>query len=320
MSNPAPRHGSLQFFPRKRAARILPNVNWHSVGLNGNKKDAGLLGFIGYKVGMMSAYLKDNTAHSLTKGQKIIIPVTIIECPTLKILSTRFYKDKKVLGEVMNKNLDKELKRKIKIGKNIKGSIEEMEKKDFDDARVIVYSQVRKTGIKKSPDILEIGLSGSKEQKIEWIKNNFNKEISVKDVIKEGVVDVHAVTKGKGLQGTIKRFGLTLKGHKSEKGQRTLGSGGPWHPSRVDFTQPRAGQMGFFTRVVYNNKIVNSGSINEKDINPNHGFKHYGKIRTDYLIVRGSIQGPQKRALVIAYPIRPSKARVKLNYEFIELR
>ena len=311
-----PRHGSLQFFPRVRAKKIMPRVNWNAV--SAGKKEKGMLGFIGYKVGMMSAYLRDNTPHSLTKGQRIIIPVTIIECPTLKILSVRFYKYGKVIGEVLNQNLDKELKRKIKMPKKVNKKLEDFS--DFDDVRVVAYSQVKKTGIKKSPDILEIGLSGTAGEKLDWVKNNLSKEISIKDVLKEGIVDVHGITKGKGLQGTIKRFGLTLKAHKSEKGRRTLGSGGPWHPSRVDFTQPRAGQMGFFTRVVYNNKIVNVGNISEKDINPSSGFKHFGKIKTDYLILRGSIQGPVKRALVIAAPLRASKKRSKLNYDFIELR
>eukprot|EP00825_Cyclidium_porcatum_P033638 TRINITY_DN3560_c0_g1_i8.p1 TRINITY_DN3560_c0_g1~~TRINITY_DN3560_c0_g1_i8.p1 ORF type:complete len:141 (-),score=28.43 TRINITY_DN3560_c0_g1_i8:24-446(-) len=88
MTNPKPRHGSLQFYPRSRSTRMLPRVSWNAIA----KKD-GILGFIGYKVGMKSAYVKDNTPHSLTKGKRITMPVTIIECPTMKILSVRFYKD-----------------------------------------------------------------------------------------------------------------------------------------------------------------------------------------------------------------------------------
>ncbi len=316
-----PRHGSLQFYPRSRAKQILPRVNWDAVSgaIIGQKKEVGLLGFIGYKVGMSSAYIKDDTPNSLTKGKRIIIPVTIIECPTIKILSIRFYKDKKLIGEVINKNLDKELKRVLKLPKKENKKIEDYEK-DADDARIIAYSQVKKTGIKKAPNIKEIGLMGSFDEKMNFIKSYFSKEISVKDVFKEGLVDVHGVTKGKGLQGTIKRFGLTLKSHKSEKGQRTLGSGGPWHPARVDYSQPRAGQMGYFTRIVYNNKIVNVNSISEKDINPGTGFKNFGKIKTDYLIVQGSIQGASKRPLVISYPLRQTKKQIKRNYEFLELR
>lgn len=310
------RHGSLQFYPRVRAKRYLPRVNWSPI----SRKEATLLGFIGYKVGMKSAYVKDNTPHSLTKSKKIIIPVTIIECPSIKILSVRFYKDKKVIGEVLNSNLDKELKRKIKLPKAVKKKIEDFKEGDYDDVKAIVYSQAKKTVVKTVPDVHEIGLSGELNQKLDFIKTHLNKEILIRDVFKEGLVDIRGVTKGKGFQGTIKRFGLTLKGHKSEKGVRSLGSGGPWHPSRVDFTQPRAGQMGFFTRVVYNTKIVSVGNINEKDINPKSGFKYYGIIKTEYLIVAGSIQGDSKRQVLITSALRPNKKINKKNYELLELR
>jgi large subunit ribosomal protein L3 len=309
-----PRKGSLQFYPRKRANRILPRVNWKPL----KKEGTGLLGFICYKVGMKSAYVKDNTPHSLTKGKRITFPVTILECPTIKILSTRFYKKGKVSGEVLNKNLEKELKRKIKVPKEVKKKIEDFT--DYDDIRLLAYSQVKKTGIKKTPDLLEIGLSGTKEEKLAFVKENVNKEISIKDVFKEELVDIHGVTKGKGTQGPTKRFGLSLKTHKEEKGQRGPGSGGPWHPARVEYTQPMAGQMGFFSRVSYNKKILVIGSINEKDINPKEGFRHFGKVKNDYIITLGSVQGPRKRQLAITPALRPTKDTLKRNYEFLNLR
>jgi len=312
------RHGSLQFWPRSRAHKILPGVSWQPI--SNNLKEVGLMGFICYKVGMKSAYVKNNTPNSLTKGKRVIIPVTILECPTLRILSVKFYKNKNVIGEVLASNLDKELKRKIKLPKKAGKKIEDFKSGDYDDIRVVVYSQVKKTGIKKTPDIKEIAISGSLGDKLKFVHDNLHKEISIKEVFKDQIVDIRGVTKGKGLQGTIKRFGTTLKSHKSEKGQRTLGSGGPWHPSRVDYTQPRAGQMGFFTRVVYNSKIVYIGNTSEKDINPAGGFQHFGTIRGDYIVLEGSIQGPQKRQVLITHALRPVKTHSKKSYEFVELR
>lgn len=314
-----PRRGSLQFYPRKRAKKFLPRVSWSSL----KKEGVGLLGFIGYKVGMKSAFVRDNTAYSHTKGKRIAIPVTILECPTMKILSVRFYKDNKVAEEVLNSELDKELKRKLKLPKQagVKKKLEGLEKReDFDDVRVVVYSQVKKTGIKKTPDISEVGISGSLKEKLDFVEKNLKKEISVKDVFETEVVDIRGVTKGKGFQGPTKRFGLSLRFHKSEKGVRGPGSLGPWHPARVTFRAPMAGQMGFFTRVVYNNKIVDVNSINEKDINPKQGFKKFGKIKTDYVILYGSIQGPSKRQLLITAPLRASKKQTKKSYELVELR
>jgi large subunit ribosomal protein L3 len=310
------RKGSLQFYPRVRAKKILPRVSWDFL----SKDEIGLLGFIGYKAGMKSAYVRDNTPHSLTKGQRIIVPVTIIECPTMRIFSIRFYKNKKVIGEVLSSDLDKELQKKIKIPKAVKKKIEDYKEGDYDDIRIIVYSQVKKTGIKKKPDLAELGISGKLNEKLDFVKNNLAKEISISDVFTEGVVDVRGVTRGKGNQGPTKRFGLSLRSHKSEKGVRGPGSGGPWHPARVEYTQPMAGQMGYFTRVVYNNKIVLIGKINEEDINMKGGFKKFGNIKNDYLIVQGSIQGPVKRQLLITTPLRASKKQTKKNYEFIELR
>ncbi len=305
-----PRRGSLQYWPRKRAKKILPSVNWQAV----SKEKKGLLGFIGYKVGMASAVLKDNTEHSMTKGQKIITSVTIVECPPLKILSVRFYKNGRPVKEVLVGG-DKELKNKIKPVK--KKEKHDLDFKDYDEIRVIVYSTVNKTSIKKSPDLTEIAIGGSKEEQLETAKNFLNKEIPIEEVFKEGLVDVRGVTKGKGLCGPVKRFGISHRFHKSEKGVKKVGSIGPWHPARVMFTVPMAGQTGFFTRINYNNKIIASGKINEKNINPGRGFEHYGKINTDYLIIRGSLQGPAKRQLLLTQPFRPTKKQVKKKFEFV---
>ncbi|MGV8152103.1 MAG: 50S ribosomal protein L3 [Candidatus Nanoarchaeia archaeon] len=318
-NNNPPRHGSLQFYPRVRAAKYLPRVNWKHI----NKEGTGLSGFIGYKVGMKSAYVKDNTPHSMTKGQRIVIPVTILECPNVKILSVRFYKQGALKTEIINDNLDKELKRKIKLPKaaDTKKKLEEMEKsRDFDDIKLVIYSQVKKTSVKKSPDITEVALKGNIDEKINFVKNNIGKEISIKSAFIDHIVDIRGVTIGKGFQGIVKRYGAHLKAHKSEKGLRSLGSGGPWHPSRVTFRELRAGQMGFFSRVAYNIKVVNVGNINEKDINPGEGFKHYGKINTDYVLLFGSVPGPRKRQLLITSTLRENKKHSKKNYEFIEIR
>ncbi len=168
--------------------------------------------------------------------------------------------------------------------------------------------------------LIRKGVSGNLSEKLNFIKENLTKEISVKDVIDEEIVDVRGVTRGKGTQGPTKRFGLALRSHKSEKGVRGPGTGGSWHPARVEFMQPMAGQMGFFTRAVYNNKVIAIGNISEKEINPKQGFKYFGKIKTEYIILRGSIQGPVKRQLLITSPLRKSKKQIKKNYEFLELR
>jgi len=306
----SPRKGSLQFWPRKRARKFLPRVNWNAIDSSKNLK-----GFICYKAGMASAIVKDNTPNSMTKGKKIAIPVTILECPQLKIFSVRFYKNEKVMQDIIAENLDKELKRKLKLPKKINKKIENV--KDYDDVSVIVYSQVKKTNIKKTPDLSEIGLSGSVEDKIKFIKENLGKEISILDIFPKGqLVDLRGLTKGKGTQGPVKRFGIKLKFHKSEKGRRRPGSLGPWHPARVIFRVPMAGQLGTFSRVVYNNKIIEMANAKEKPIT---NLKNYGDIKADYVIVKGSVQGPTKRQLLITAALRGTKKQLKKDYEVLEI-
>ena len=307
MAPSAPRRGSLQYWPRKRARKALPSINWKALN-----SDSKFKGFICYKAGMASAFVKDETPDSMTKGKKIVVPATILECPSMKIFSVRFYKNGKVAKEILAEGLDKELKRKVKLPKVSKKSELEGE---FDDVRAICYSIVKKTNIKKTPDLSEIALGGSYEDKIKFLKENLGKEISVSSIFEKGnLADVRGLTKGKGLQGPVKRFGITLKSHKSEKGQRRPGTIGSFHPTRVTFRAPMAGQIGMFTRVTYNHKILEIGKEKFKNI------KNFGDIKTDYVIVAGSVQGPEKRQLLLTAPLRETKKQKKKNYEVIELR
>lgn len=316
--------GSLQFYPRVRAKKVVPSVNWkpletpldskHQTGQGG----VGLMGFVGYKVGMTSVWAKDSGVDSMTKGKKVVVPATLIECPTMKIYSVRFYKDGKVAKDVVVSN-DKILKKSVRLGEKLS---EFKEVEDFDDVRVVMFSGVGKTGIgKKKVDLIEVGVSGSKDEKLVFIKGNLGKEISVNDVfIGGGLVDVRGVTKGYGTCGPVKRFGIALKDHKSEKGQRRPGSLAPWHPARVTFRAPQAGQTGYHNRICYNSLILEIGKIDEKDVNKKGGFKNYGNIKNDYLILRGSVPGPAKRGIVVTQALRPTRYQAKKKYEVLELR
>ena len=66
----------------------------------------------------------------------------------------------------------------------------------------------------------------------------------------------------------------------------------------------------------YNNKIIDMGKAKGKF----NGIKNFGDIKTDYIIVKGSIQGVPKRQLLITAPLRETKKTKKVNYELIELR
>nr|AJS12329.1 50S ribosomal protein L3P [uncultured archaeon] len=302
-----PRAGSLQFWPRKRAEHFLPSVNWKPV------KGEGILGFIAYKVGMATALVKDTTDKSMTANKRIYIPVTILETPNMKIFSVRFYNHGQVIKEVVV-STDSLLKKVVRIPKTA-GKLEIPPV--YDDIRILVYSLAHQTTVKKTPDLAELAIGGG--NKLDLVKSLIGKEITVKNVLKFSLLDVRGLTKGKGLEGAVPRFGITLKSHKSEKGVRRPGSLAPWHPARVTFRTPQAGQLGMFTRVHYNLRIINLNTITEKNINPGTGFKNYGRVQTSYVIVKGSVQGPPKRQILITPALRPTKEQVKKKYEFMEL-
>ncbi len=304
-----PRFGSLQFYPRKRAAKFLHSVNWAPV--NGE----GLVGFIVYKVGMGSIFVKDFSDKSMTSGKRIVVPATILEAPRMKAFSVRFYKNGKIIKEIIVSN-DKELKRKLKIPKIIKNFDSEVPK-EHDNIRIIFYSLVKQTSLKKTPDLIEIAIKGN--NKLEFVKSLIGKEINITEFFKYDLVDVRGLTKGKGLQGPVKRFGIGLKQHKSEKGVRRPGSLGPWHPARVTFRTPMAGQLGLFSRIHYNQKIIAINNIEKKNINPKAGFKHYGEIKGDYVIIKGSVQGPAKRQVLLTPAFRATKHQSKKKYEMLEV-
>lgn len=311
----SPRKGSLQFWPRKRASKFLPSVNWK--GINSGKN---IKGFIGYKAGMTSVEVKDSTPNSMTKDKKIIIPSTIIECPPMKIFSIRFYKNGKVAKDILAEHVDKELKRVVKLPKQGKNPVDNLNSGEYDDVSVIAYSQVKKTKIKKTPDLTEIGLTGTIDDKLNFIKTHLNKEISINEVFSQGeLIDIRGLTKGKGFAGPVKRFGITLRFHKSEKGVRKVGSIGPWHPARVTYRVPMAGQLGMFTRVHYNQKILHI--VKSEDPNKKiNNIKNYGETNTDYILVYGSVQGPSKRQILLTTSLRPSKMQKKKIFEFMEVK
>lgn len=306
-----PRHGTLQFWPRRKAKKAYAKVrSWFS------SKNTNLLGFVGYKVGMTHIVVRDSRSHSLTKNESVVWPVTVIECPGIKIFSLRFYKKTpyglKVVSEVFNPKLDKELGRKVKLPKKkeFEVKLKELEGKteEFDDFRVNIYTQPKKTGIgKKKPEILELAIGGKTvKEKFEYIKGLLDKEIKVSDILKVGnKIDVHSVSKGKGFQGTVKRFGMQLRSHKSEK-KRRANVYGDEGTGKILWGMSMPGRLGFNLRTEYNKDLLFIGDKPE-NVNPKGGFLHYGLVKNDYLLIRGSVPGHIKRLITITEPIRGTK-------------
>lgn len=285
-----PRRGTIQFWPRKRAKRIYARVRYWK-----QSNDVKPLGFAGYKTGMTHIMLVDNGKNSPTKGEVISHAVTIVECPPIKVAGIRVYRNKKAVTDILAQNLDKEAGRKLNIPKKKNESeLDKFEKAT--DVRLIVQTQPKLTTIgKKKPEIFEIALGGSINDKIKFAKDILGKELNIKDVFKEGNhVDIHAITKGKGFQGPVKRFGVMLRQHKAEKTKRGPASLGPWHPHHGNFSVPHAGQMGYHQRLEHNKWILKIAEPNE--VNSKAGFGRYGIVKNSALLIKGSVAGAAKES------------------------
>jgi large subunit ribosomal protein L3 len=300
-----PRSGSMQYWPRKRAKRELARVNsWAKI------KEAKPLGFIGYKAGMVHISFLDNRPKSMTKDEEISFPVTVIECPTMKVAGINFYEmdvyGLRLRSTVLSDSMDKELGRKISLPKNVKKKVEDV--KDFDEIRLLVYTQPKLIKVLgKKPKIGEVALGGKKEEQLKFAQEKLGKEISVEEVFKEGdLLDAHGVTKGKGFQGTVKRYGVSIRSHKSEKVKRGAANLGAWTPSRVSYRQPLPGKMGYHLRTDFNKWLMKIGK-NGKEVTPKSGFPNYGIIKNDYVLIKGSLPGPRKRVITLTQATRPNR-------------
>ena len=199
-----PRAGSLQYWPRKRTKRIYPNICSYP-----KVNEAKPLAFAGYKAGMTRIFFTDNKKGSPTQGQNVSHSVTVLETTPLFVLGLRAYSGT-VVTEIYAKEIPKELKKGLKAPKDIKKSGGKI--KDFSEIKLIVCTQPKKTGFgKKTPEMFEIGIGGNPEEQKKLAMEKLGKEIKVEEVFKEGdFVDSISVTKGKGFQGVVKRYGVKL--------------------------------------------------------------------------------------------------------------
>jgi large subunit ribosomal protein L3 len=320
-----PRHGSMQFWPRKRASGVMPRVRSWKIG-----QEPNLSGFIGYKVGMCHVMAKDTLKSSLTKGDTISVPATILECPPMRIAAARVYaQDEFGNNRVINTivlSSDKVIKHggfkplsKASLSSNIKKlqQITSDSSSNAKEIRLVVFSNISKGFLsRKVPLFLEVPIAKDIQSAVSFISDKIDKDIKVSDVFSEGgYADVHGITKGKGVSGPVKRFGISIRAKKSEKTKRGPGSLGPWTgEGPVMYRVAHAGQMGFFQRVDYNKYILKIDSDPNK-INNKSGFHRYGKVKHEYLLIKGSVQGPAKRPIVLSFPIRihPTKEKFKVE-------
>ena len=314
----APRRGSMAFYPRVRARSLESRIrSWADPKL----EKSSLLGFAGYKVTNLNVLSVDDREKTPNFGKNVMNSSTLIATPPLKIIGVRAYTEttygRNAVFDAFAKDSDKFLSKKAPF-KFKEGKLEEInshvDKIKYVVAVVSSYPNSASLSQKK-PFVWEIPIGGKDtKSKIGYVVNNFGKQVSIKDVFEAGqCVDISAITRGKGVEGPITRFGVKRKQHKSRKSVRALGTLGPISPAVVTYTVPRQGQRGFHQRTEYNKRILiisNSDKDSDFKINPKGGFEHYGLVKNDYIIVKGSVAGVPKRLIKMRFPIRAISKKV----------
>ncbi len=291
--------------------------------------------------------------------KEIVEAVTIIETPPMVIVGVIGYvqtpRGLRSIATVWAEHLSDEFKRRLYKNWSVckKKAFTKYSKKYSSDAseiqsglqkikdnctvvRVIAHSQIRKIGLRqKKAHVMEIQLNGgSVAEKVDWAYSHFEKTVDVKGIFaQDELIDVIGVTKGKGYEGVTTRWGTRKLPRKTHKGCRKVACIGAWHPSRVMFSVPRAGQNGFHHRSEMNKKIYRIGNgsdaasgttefdITQKAITPMGGFPHYGMVREDFLMLKGACVGTKKRVVTLRKSLHGQASRIaqeKVTLKFID--
>merc|ERR1711907_84187 len=337
-----PRHGSLGFLPKKRCTKSKGKIK--SFPLDQPEAKPHLTAFMGYKAGCTHITRDVDKPGSKAHKKEVVEAVTIIEAPPivvvgmvgyletprgLKSLCTvwaqhlsneckrRFYKN---WGASKNKKAFSKYVKKYEEGTGIDKEVERIQKY-CTILRVLCHTQISKMNFRqKKAHICEIQVNGgSMADKIAFAKDLFEKKVAIDEVFEQNeMIDTIAITKGKGFEGVVTRWGVTKLPRKTHKGLRKVACIGSWHPSRVKFTVARAGQNGYHHRTEINKKVYKIGSgvrqadgtykhdnattefdLTVKGITPLGGFPHYGEVNEDYIMIKGAVPGSRKRLITM---------------------
>merc|ERR1711865_67426 len=345
-----PRNGHLGYLPKRRTKHHKGTIR--SYPKDDKSKPVHLTAFMGYKAGMTHVvrYMEKREGKKTIK-KDVVDAVTVVECPPITVIGMVGYietpRGLRGLTTVWAQNLSEGVKRRFyknyyRANKKTDGprafSKYSTEKYSGDSktnkkhvnrdisrvrkycatVRVLCATNVndKRNFRQKKAHIMEIQVNGgSVEDKVKWAVDHFEKTVKVSEVFnKDEMIDTISITRGKGTQGVIKRFGVTRLPRKTHRGLRKIACIGAWHPSAVKWTVGRVGNLGYYHRTQLNQKIykVGAGAMggvdnnasteydpHTKNITPLGGFPHYGIVNDDFLLLKGAVMGPRKRQITI---------------------
>lgn len=343
-----PRHGNLGFLPKKRTKHHYGKIK--SFPKDDDSKPCHMTGFMGFKAGMTHIVRQVAKPGSKLNNKDVVEAVTILETPPVVAVGFVGYVETprglRALTTVFAGHLDDSVKRRFyknwykskkraftkyskKYSANEMDVMVERAKKYCSVIRLLVHTQVGKAKVgQKKAHLKEIQINGGKNaaEKVDYCKDLFEKEIRLGDVFEQNsMIDIIGVTKGRGIDGVVTRWGVTRLPRKTHRGLRKVACIGAWHPARVQFQVPRAGQNGYHHRTEINKKIYRIGlketvndanteeDITEKPITPLGGFPHYGEINEDWVMIKGSVCGTKKRLVTLRQSLLPQTSRDALE-------
>jgi large subunit ribosomal protein L3e len=283
----------LGYLPKRRTKHKKGTIR--SYPKDDKSKAVHLTAFSGYKAGMTHVvrYMEKKEGKKTIK-KDVVEPVTVIECPAMKIVGFKGYietpRGLRGLTTVWAQTLPESLKRRFyknwMVAKERNGgkAFTKYAKKWTVDAkdkthvnrdiqrirkycttvRVIIATQIDKLRNfrQKKSHVMEIQVNGGDvAAKVKWCQDNLEKDVRVSEVFeKDEMVDTISITRGKGTCGVIKRFGVNRLPRKTHRGLRKVACIGAWHPSAVKWTVARTGNLGFFHRTQMNQKVYRVGA------------------------------------------------------------
>ncbi|MDA4137090.1 MAG: 50S ribosomal protein L3 [Thaumarchaeota archaeon] len=309
----APRRGSLAYRPRARAGRFIPSVHtWPKVATN----TPTLLGFPAVKVATMHSISLDDREKTPNFGKPLFNPTSVLAVPETTVIGLRLYAREngaeKAVGEVYAKTLPKGVDKKTSM--EPEKFVEAWKSKFSSLYRISALVSITPSdaGIsQKRPIVFEVGVGGGDiAGQVDYVTKLLGTGVKFSAIFKAGnYVDVIGITKGKGFEGPVTRFGIKRKQHKSRKSVRAVGVIGPWHPAAVMYTVARAGQHGFHQRTETGKRILSISNPKDGPITPKGGFEHFGEVSTDYALLRGTVPGSNRRVVLVRHPVRAVKGK-----------
>merc|ERR1712096_254145 len=193
-----PRHGSLAFLPRKRAASHRGKVK--SFPKDDPKKPVHLTAFMGFKAGMTHIVRDLDRPGSKFHKREVVEATTVIEIPPMVVVGVVGYVETprglRSLTTVWAEHLSDEVKRRFYKNwyRSKKKAFTKYAKKHAESGsassvareleriskyctvvRVLAHTQIRKTGLaQKKAHLMEIQVNGgSIADKVEFAKSHF---------------------------------------------------------------------------------------------------------------------------------------------------